>query len=362
MDAFLESLRSADGTLLWGIPSWRLGAALGLVFLGFAARPVLLGTFRFAGRRARGTRIRWDDEAAELLPKPLAVAAQILLWRAATALLLLPQEPLDLRRVVAQGLDAALLVALVWVLFRVVDVGSRSAQRWTAGTDTRIDDQAIPLIRKTLKVFLALLGAVFVIQNLGYSVTSVVAGLGIGGLALALAAQDSVANFFGSVVLFTDAPFQVGDYVEVGGVSGTVEEVGFRTTRIRQIDSSLVSIPNKTFTGSVITNYSARTGRLIAFDFGLVPDAHADRLDTFVDAARDAFLRSDNVRADSVEVHLSGVGPEGVGVRARAFTRDLAWSAFLETREAVLLQVLRALEEEDLQLARPVPSVTVTTG
>ncbi|NNF58220.1 MAG: mechanosensitive ion channel, partial [Rhodothermaceae bacterium] len=253
MSEFLDSLNFLDGAMLWGIAPWRVVAALMIIFVGFASRKLIQALFSFLGRKAGSTKVQWDDEATRLLAKPLAVVIQLLLWRVAAALLLLPTEPFDTRLAVAQGLEAALMVALVWVFFRIIDVLASVATRFTHSTKTRIDDQAVPLLRKTFKVFIGLLGFVFIVSNLGFNVLSVLAGLGIGGLALALAAQDSVANFFGSVVLFTDAPFQVEDYVEVGGVSGTVEEVGFRTTRIRQDDSSIVCVPNQTFTGSFIT-------------------------------------------------------------------------------------------------------------
>lgn len=359
MGEFLRSLVAPDSQILWGIAPWRVGFAFAAVLLGFVSRGVIRWLFRMVGKRAAGTRFRWDEEAATLLPRPLSAVAQLLLWRLALVVLLLPTEPMDLRSMAAAGLDAAILVAVIWVLFRIVDVVALAAARWTAHTETRLDDQAIPLLRKTLKIFLALLGGVFVVQNLGYSITSVVAGLGIGGLAVALAAQDSVANFFGSVVLFTDAPFQVGDYVEVEDTSGTVEEVGFRTTRIRQLDSSLVSVPNKTFTATFITNYSARTGRLIAFDFGLLPGPSAAVLQEFVRDARGVFQESENIRADSVEVHLTGLGSGGIGVRSRAFTQYKGWAQFLETRERVLLGLLRVMEERGLTLARPVNTLVV---
>ncbi|MDX1421345.1 MAG: mechanosensitive ion channel [Rubricoccaceae bacterium] len=345
--------------VLWGTPLWRVLAALVIVFAGFASRRLIEALFRFLGRKASGTRVRWDDEAAALLPKPLALVAQLLLWRVAVSLLLLPTAPVDTREIVLQGLYAALLVSIVWVLFRVVDVVSKVAGRFADTTKTRIDDQAIPLLRKTLKVFLGLLGAVFIVQNLGYSVTSVVAGLGIGGLALALAAQDSVANFFGSLVLFTDAPFQVGDYVEVGGISGTVEEVGFRTTRIRQDDSSLVSVPNQTFTGSFITNYSARNGRRVLFTFGLSPRATPDALEAFLTEARAVLAEHDNVREGSIEVHLTGLGKWKIEVRMSAFTVSNAWGDFLATREALLLRVLRLVDALGLSLAHPARTLYV---
>lgn len=359
MQDFLNELNLLDGNLLWGVEPWRVVASIGLIFVGFASRKFIQIVFKAIGKRTKSTRIKWDDEVAELLPKPLALVLQVFIWRIAAVILRLPTEPVDTRTLVNQGLDVALMIGVVWVFFRVVDVLARVADRFSDTTETRIDDQAVPLLRKTLKVFLAVLGGVFIIQNLGYSVLSVITGLGIGGLALALAAQDSVANFFGSVVLFTDAPFQVDDYVEVGGVSGTVEEVGFRTTRIRQDDSSLVSVPNQTFTATNIVNYSERKGRVVSFEFAVFPPEDPGQLNSLLQALRDAFANHEQIRADSAEVFLTGIKESSLKVSARAMTKYNGWTLFLQTREEMLFALLTALSDHGMQMANSAETIVV---
>ncbi len=341
-----------DGGILWGIAPWRLIAAAAIIFGGLLSRGLVSTIFKIFSRKSRSTSIHWDDEVSALLPKPLGFVIQVLLWRVAASILQLPTEPVDTAALVEKGLDMAVIVGAVWVLFRIIDVAARVADRFADTTETKIDDQAVPLLRKTFKVVLALVAGIFIIQNFGYSVTSVIAGLGIGGLALALAAQDSVANFFGSVVLFTDAPFQIGDYVEVDGIDGTVEEVGFRTTRIRQIDSSIACVPNKTFTSSFITNYSARQGRAIDLNLALPIDSPADQVETFLRWAREILTDNPNIVSDSIEVNLASIEKNVVGVRIRAFTEANGWSEYLGTRESIILKVMRAVEELDLSLAK----------
>lgn len=341
-----------ENGILWGIEPWRLVVAILIIFLGLLSKSFVTSVFRFLGRRGKDNAIKWDDEAAALLPKPVGFVIQVLLWRVAASVLMLPREPVDTAMLVQKGLDMAVTVGAVWVLFRIVDVIARVADRFADTTQTKIDDQAVPLLRKTLKVVLALVAGIFIVQNFGYSVTSVIAGLGIGGLALALAAQDSVANFFGSVVLFTDAPFQVGDYVEVEGVSGTVEEVGFRTTRIRQIDSSIACVPNKTFTSSFITNYTARKGRALELDLGLSMNTPADKIETFLRWTREIMSEQPNIVSESIEVNLASLEKSVAGVRIKAFTIANSWEEFLHTRESLILKIMRALEELELTLAK----------
>ena len=356
----MQTLGLFGGPILWGVEPWRLAAALGIVFAGFASRKLIHGLFVALGRRTKENAVKWDDEAARLLPKPLALVAQMLLWRVAAGILALPTEPVDVASIVAQGLEAAVMVGIVWTLFRVVDVLASVADRFADTTKTRIDDQAIPLLRKTLKVFLAVIGGVFIISNMGINVLGALAGLGIGGLALALAAQDSVANFFGSVVLFTDAPFQVGDEIEVEGVSGVVEEVGFRTTRIRQDNSTLVCVPNQTFTGSFITNISTRTGRAVDLEWGIAPDAHPEQIAAFLVAARGLVEGHDNVVEGTGSVFLEGMKNGAIWVDVFAVTKTTGLRSLRETREALFLGLLRAVEAAGLRLADPARTVVVS--
>lgn len=351
MNELIDRFGASGSEVLWGIAPWRPAVALLIIFAGFASRRMIQAVFSRLGRKAHASKVKWDDEATRLLAKPLAIVVQILLWRVAATVLLLPTEPVDTRAFVAQGLDAALMIGAIWVCFRVVDVLASVVERLSEKTKTRIDDQAVPLLRKTLKVFLAVLGFIFIIQNLGFSVLSVLTGLGIGGLALALAAQDSVANFFGSLVLFTDAPFQVEDYVEVDGVLGTVEEVGFRTTRIRQDDSTVVCVPNKTFTGSFITNLSERKGRVILFAFRIVPPGDPGVLNAFLNDIRTTLAENDQIRPDSIEAFMTGFEESALAVSIRALTKYNGWTEFLKTREEAFFDVLSFLRKHNLRIA-----------
>ncbi|NNF59165.1 MAG: mechanosensitive ion channel, partial [Rhodothermaceae bacterium] len=133
----------------------------------------------------------------------------------------------------------------------------------------------------------------------------------------------------------------------------------FRTTRIRQDDSSIVCVPNQTFTGSFITNYSERRGRVIKYEFGILPSASPSQLESFLEQARALLKEHVNVREDSVEVHLTGFGEWAVQVRIKVFTVSTGWSLFLDTRQELLLGLLRVLDELGLALARPSRSLYV---
>ncbi len=352
----LQGFFSQD--ILWGVPAWKLAAALLIIFLGFLSRRIISGLFNtIVKRRADQSRNQWDDDIAEFMPGPLALVAQILLWHVAVVFLQLPTEPINIRDYVINGLGVAVAASLAWVGFALIEVLSRGFERRADQTDSRIDDLIVPILRKSLKFFVGVVAAVWIIQNLGYSVTSIVASLGIGGLALALAAQDTVSNIFGSVVVFTDKPFQVGDWVELGGIEGTIEEVGLRTTRIRQFDKALVVLPNQMFTTNPITNYSQRPIRRIKMTVGLTYETSSSQMQAFLDGARQLLVDHPVIDQNFHFVHFIEFADSSLNVQFYCFTKTAVWVEWLEAREALMLQIMDLVEQLGLEMAFPTRTV-----
>lgn len=344
--------------VLWGVALWRLILALILVFAGFMSRRIVQWLFDgFLSRRVEHTSVQWDDDFVELASKPIALVIQVMLWFAIAFVLALPEEPTDIRRFVIQGLLVALAVALTWVGFRMLDVLSRVADRATNRTETRLDDQLVPLLRKSLKVFLAVIVAVIVVDKLGYSVASLIASLGIGGLALALAAKDTVSNFFGSIVVFTDQPFHVGDWVEFGGVEGIVEEVGMRTTRIRRFDKSLATVPNQTFTNTTIVNHSRRPVRRLRLIVGLSYETSPPQMTAFIDSVKAYLAGHAALEPETSAVYLQEFGGSTLDVLVQGYTLSTAWADFMTTQQEVMLRIMQLVEEHGLEIAFPTRTV-----
>lgn len=337
--------------ILWGVSTWRVVAAFFIIFLGFLSRKVIASTFSVLAKRSRGNHLKWDDEAINLLPAPLALVAQVLLWRVAAAVIQLPTEPVNVSELVGKGLEVALIVGIVWTLFRVIDVVALIAERASDTTKTRVDDQIVPLMRKTLKVFVAVTAAVMAVQHLGFSVTSLIASLGIGGLALALAAQDTVANFFGSVVIFADQPFQLGDWVAIGDQEGEIEEVGFRTTRLRRDDHALISIPNNTFTSAQVINFSTRDRRRMKVEVKLPLDAAPAQVQRVISGIRATMESQEALRTETLAVYLAEIGDDGIVVEGKAYSQTASIRPYRAARQAILLEAMRLVRAEGLHLA-----------
>lgn len=164
-----------------------------------------------------------------------------------------------LRNICGRTIELLLAVAFFWYIFNIVNTVELALKKFITRHDTPLTEQILPIIRKTLRIFVAIIGLLFIMQDIfGRDISSWLAGLGIVGLGVSLAAQDSLKNFFGSVTLVLDRPYVVGQWIAYQGYSGTVEEIGFRSTRLRIFDGALVTIPNSDIVNGSVKNYSLR--------------------------------------------------------------------------------------------------------
>ena len=173
-------------------------------------------------------------------------------------------------------------LSTVWAAYRLVDLLAAFLHDAAAKTESKLDDAVVPLVTKTMKVFVTVMGAVFIADNLNIDVTSLLAGLGLGGLAFALAAKDVAGNLFGSVTVLLDQTFNAGDWVIIGDVEGSVEHIGFRSTRIRTFYNSLVSVPNSNLITANVDNMGKRSYSRLTCKMSLAYNTPPDRIDAFL--------------------------------------------------------------------------------
>ena len=346
--------------ILWGIAVRRLVIAVVLLLLGLWSRPVVRWMLRSAlGSQRLAADSVWVRDMQELLPKPLSLITHAILWYFVGQILLIPQEPVDVRQWVTTALILAVVLAVTFLAWRILDVLSRVATRKSLQTKSRLDDQLIPLARKLFKIVVSIVIGVIMVEKLGYPTTSLIASLSVGGLALALAAKDTVANLFGSIVVFTDQPFQVGDGIKVGAVEGVVEEVGLRSTRIRGLDRTMATVPNQQFTSAAVVNLSERPNRRISFEVGIGYDATAKDMEDFLQALREWLENKDGLKADTVVVHFTQFADSSLTVLVQAMTdaADLATAMVLQ--EDMMLNVMRLVESHGLEIAFPTRTVHI---
>lgn len=246
---------------------------------------------------------------------------------------------------------------MLYFVFKFIDVIGYYIFRMAEKSESKLDDQLAPLIVKSLRIFAVTMGILFILQNYNYSITSLLAGLGIGGLAFALAAQDTVSNLFGSITIFSDKPFHLGDWIQIGDFEGTVEYVGFRSTRIRRFDQALVTVPNSKFINSGVINYSSMKKRRIKFNLGVTYGTTADQMTRLVDGIKQIIKEDHRFDHTFYMVHFTEFGDYALNIFIYCFTRTTVWDEYLAVREEFNLMILKLLEELEVEIAFPSQTV-----
>lgn len=230
--------------------------------------------------------------------------------------------------------------AITWFLLRIIDmVVSHFLEPLISKSESKLDDQILPIVRKSLKTIIAAMAAIVVLSNLGYDILSVLAGLGIGGLALALAAQDAVKNVIGGLTIFWDRPFQIDDWIQIGSDSGTVAEVGIRSTRLKTIGGTTVIIPNSKVADNVLENFSTRSRRRMTVTLGLTYETTATRMKDAIKIAEDTVKSIDGTDHDDIMIRFINFG---------SFSLDLEvvyWITDMDNWKMVIHQVNIGLKE-----------------
>ena len=251
--------------------------------------------------------------------------------------------------------------ALVWLGFRSIDIFTDVLERRAEQTASRIDDQLVPLVRTSLKGAVILIGGLFVLANLGVNVTSLVAGLGLTGLAVALAAQDTIRNLLGGVTIFADRPFQVGDWVVLNDIEGTVEHVGFRSSRVRTFYNSVVTVPNARIVDTHVDNMGLRQWRRYKTTLGLGYNSTPDQVQAFVEGVRALIRSNPGMRKDFYIVEFHGFSAVTLDVLVYCFIDAKDWNEELRTRHVLNLDIMRLAQDLGVEFAFPTQTLHVAS-
>lgn len=241
----------------------------------------------------------------------------------------------------------------IFVCYRLVDVFHYYFLRIAEKTQTQLDNQLAPLIQKTLKALVIIIALLLIFNNLGFDVTGLVAGLSIGGLAFALAAQDTLKNLFGSLMIFVDHPFQLGDMVVTPDFRGVVEEIGFRSTRIRTLDNSVISVPNSKMADTIIDNLGMRMFRRLQVDLELAIDTPPDLIEVFIVGLRKIIDNHPIAQSDLSLVNLFNINHGAYTIFFNTYYPVPDMAAELKARHEILLEVRKLADFLQIQFAYP---------
>lgn len=335
-----------------GLAYWQWIGLLVVIAAGMVVDLIARSVLRAVVATVTARRSSEGEAAPHVRPmvRPVGVAAAGATWLLLLPLLALPAGALA---IVESAIRVFITLAMIWAGFRGTDfLGGLLADR-AARTENKLDDLLVPLMRKTLKAFIIAFGIIYLADSLDVELTPLIAGLGIGGLGFAFAAKDTIENFFGSVTVILDGPFQIGDWVVIGGVEGTVESVGMRSTRIRTFYDSMVTMPNSTIVSTKVDNYGRRRYRRWKETIGIGYDTPPERIASFCEGIRALLLAHPYTRKDYYQVWLHGFGSSSLDVLIYVFWTAPDWQTELRERHRLMLDIIRLAGELKVEFAFP---------
>ena len=261
----------------------------------------------------------------------------------------------------AKCLRSALVLSVAWGFYILESTSSFIFQGIMNKLQLNFDQIIIPFLSKFLRIITVALAFIIVIQEWGYNVNGFIAGLGLGGLAFALAAQDTLANIFGGIVIIFDKPFTIGDWIVGSDIEGVVEDINFRSTRIRRFDDALVTIPNSVLAGSSIVNWSKMGKRKISFNLGATYSTPKEKLELCIVEIKNMLQSHPEVQKDTIHVRFNNFNSSSLDIFIYFFTVQTVWGEYLKVKEDILFEIMEIFEKTNVQFAFPSQSVYFET-
>ena len=268
-------------------------------------------------------------------------------------------EDLNYLNFLSKSFDLFLLITIFWVITRSIDFIGYKLKNKALETESKVDDQLIPFAIDLGKVVAIVLGVIMILGDVfDVDITALVAGLGIGGVAFALASKESLENLLGSFTIFFDKPFTVGDTITLGGVTGTVEKVGFRSTRIRTFDKSVVTVPNKNIISTELDNLGARPVRRVKFNIGLTYDTSVENIKNIVDDIQKLIDKHPMTNQEG-KVRFLEFGPSSLDIMVLYYVDSPDWEALIDAKQKINFDIIEIINKYKCEFAFPSTSVYI---
>jgi MscS family membrane protein len=354
-----NSIPGAGHKKIFSIEIWQYISLLLLIVLAFIVFVITKQLAFLFLKRILYKYIKNSDQVNETLKKlahPISLLIAIELLD-----MVLPslQFGLEINRWIFLGINIASTVFWIYVFLKLAQVLISFYEEYTQKTEGKLDDQLTPILRNFSTVIIFIIGGFKVLLLFGVDAATILAGASIGGLALAFASQDTVKNLIGTVMIFVDKPFHIGDWISAGEVVGTVEEVGFRSTRIRAADTSIFQIPNSRLSELVINNSGLRLFRRYNTQLGLRYDTPPELIEAFVRGVREIIKAHPDTKSDSFNVEFTGFGDSALLIMMNMYLKDLAWSSEQKSRHQIHIAIVKLAKELGVDFAFPSTTVMI---
>lgn len=298
------------------------------------------------------TKTKLDDIIVDMIEEPIVFALTLLGIYIGVTLLVLPENVLHWIWLVFQIL---IVINVAWLVTRLFDsLFEEYLVPMADKSETDLDDQLLPIARKGTKIIVWGMALVVAVNNAGYDITALLAGLGIGGLALAMAAKDTVANIFGGFTIFADKPFKIKDRVKIGGFDGTIKEIGLRSTRLVTLEGRVVTIPNSMFSDQAVENVTWEPSRKVVNNIGLVYDTTPAKMEKAIKILRDIAKKNKNVQ-EKVLCSFTEFGDSAMNIFFVYYIKKSA--DILETKTEMNMEILKQFSKAKLDMAFPTRTV-----
>lgn len=360
IDKLHELIPGAGHKRVFSIEIWQYAAFVLLILFAFAVFHIAKRLAFFFLRRIlyRYTKNRNSEVNTVLKKLAHPISLLVALWvidRVFPSL----QFGLEINKWIFLGINIASTIFWIYVFLKLAQVFISLYHEYAEKTEGKLDDQLIPILRNFSTVIIVIVGIFRLLVLFGVNPTTILAGASIGGLAIAFASQDTVKNLIGTVMIFVDRPFHIGDWIEGGGVVGTVEEVGFRSTRIRAADTSIYQIPNSKLSEIVINNSGLRLYRRYNTQLGLRYDTPPELIEAFVNGVREIIKTHPDTKSDNYTVEFNEFGDSALLILVNLYLKSLSWSVEQTSRHQIHIAIVKLAKELGVDFAFPSTTVMI---
>jgi MscS family membrane protein len=313
---------------------------------------------RVVNMATKRTTTNLDDRVVDSLRRPLDFLLTVGgIWLALTMI----DFPDFVEWLIDRTGNTLFIVGIFWALFRLTDVAVQVIRALDGRIDV-VNQTMIIAINQVLKALIVVFAFVVIMQEWGYDMNGLLAGLGIGGLAVALAAQETLSHLVGYVAILADSPFGVGDYIIADDVSGIVEHIGFRSTTIRSLDQSVVYVPNNTIANANLVNWSRLAKRRLNMSLGITYDSSVEQIKAVVEGIRDMLENHEQVLEGSVVVQFVEFNSSSLDIMIICFVDTPGWNEFQAAKENINLKIMEVLAERNVSVAFPTRTIVMEQG
>jgi MscS family membrane protein len=339
------------------IEVWRIIAAGVILIFALAIRKVFLNILiSFLKKLTSKTKTEVDDKLVEAIDPPGKLLIVVIALYFVLKVLLIDVSGDSFGGHIVRTL---FIFTIFWMIYRAAGIIAHLFEGLAKKTETDLDDMLLPFVNKGIKVIVVIVGITVIAKEWRYDLGALLTGLGLGGLAFALAAQETLANMFGGMTIMLDKPFSVGDWILTPDVEGTVEDIGFRSTRIRTFAHALVTVPNSTLAKSAITNWSRMGKRRITFNLRIKYQTTAEKMDKLLQRTRELLTNHPEIHPQTIFVFFDKFGENSYELFFYFFTITTTWKKYLEVKEDVNLKIMQILDELEIEIALPSTSVYI---